>query len=144
METTPAPPLSPVVEDGVVFGDRTKLEIEYFEALHAEVYPETTPYLGAVVDGKWEIRAALARAALAHVLGTLVASGHVVEIAGEPLPTFLAANLYEKSIPPAVERKSRPVQRPAFLVDRPKSDYELQRERQIAKNEAFLNNLGLK
>jgi len=131
---------------GVVFKDRLALETQYFEALDAELFPNS-PYLGRVVGGKWEIRPQHAQLALAHVLGTLVASGHVVEIAGEPMPTFLAAHLYEKSVPPEREKKPRGIharpRQPVFFQDRPKSDYELQREQRIAQNDAMLKQLGL-
>lgn len=124
-----------------VFVGRASLEREHFETSHAG----PSPYLGTVVGERWEIRHELARAALGHVLGSLVRTGHVVEVSDRDEGTgFVAAHLYSKGNPPVVERKQRV--REEFKLphsDLPKSEYELMREENVRRNNEYLKAMGL-
>lgn len=105
--------VSEVKDNKLEFIGRHTLETDYFEALHARAFPAkdgrpAPPYLGAVIGQRWEIRSQVARVALGHVLGTLVRSGHVVEVCDEGEGrAFVAAHVYRKGTPPVLERRPR-------------------------------------
>ncbi|KAH8073663.1 hypothetical protein JL721_2972 [Aureococcus anophagefferens] len=82
-----------------LYWGRAAVETDYYEREHF-AHVADKPYLGRVANGVWEIRPSLAKVALGHVLGTLVHSGHVVELADGG---FVAANLYRRGV--AFERK---------------------------------------
>ena len=78
-----------------LFRGRQHVERAYYEKAHAASLP-AVPYLGRITNGRWEIRGALAKAALGHVLGGLVKTGHVVELADGG---FVAAHRYRRGTP---------------------------------------------
>lgn len=104
---------SEIKDDKMEFVGRHTLETDFFEALHTRTFPAkdgcpAPPYLGAVIGQRWEIRSQMARVALGHVLGTLVRTGHVVEVCDEGEGrAFVAAHLYRKGTPPVLERRPR-------------------------------------
>ncbi|KAH8058347.1 hypothetical protein JL722_6209 [Aureococcus anophagefferens] len=114
-----------------------RAETDYYEREHF-AHVADKPYLGRVANGVWEIRPSLAKVALGHVLGTLVHSGHVVELADGG---FVAANLYRRGV--AFERKRAGGAKDARPdVELELSEYEIQRRERMARNEAMLKSLG--
>ena len=132
-------PLSPPpeVDDRRLYWGRAAVETDYYEREHF-AHVADKPYLGRVANGVWEIRSSLAKVALGHVLGTLVHSGHVVELADGG---FVAANLYRRGV--AFERKRAGGPKDALPdVELELSEYEIQRRERMARNEAMLKSLG--
>ena len=82
-----------------------------------------------------EIRGALAKAALGHVLGGLVKTGHVVELADGG---FVAAHRYRRGTPYERRRLGGPQRVEEVAL----SEYELERRARIERNQAFLASLG--
>jgi hypothetical protein len=135
----PPPPGPAPLEPGPfdlrpVFRGRQHVEKAYYERSHKAALP-SVPYLGRVANGSWEIRGALAKAALGHVLGGLVATGHVVELADGG---FVAAHRYRRGTP--YERRRLGGAHHVEEVEL--SEYELERRARIDRNNAFLASLG--
>ncbi|KAH8097859.1 hypothetical protein JL720_777 [Aureococcus anophagefferens] len=139
----PAPPPAAgarrraVVDERRLYWGRAAVETDYYEREHF-AHVADKPYLGRVANGVWEIRPSLAKVALGHVLGTLVHSGHVVELADGG---FVAANLYRRGV--AFERKRAGGAKDALPdVELELSEYEIQRRERMARNEAMLKSVG--
>ena len=135
----PPPPGPAPLEPGPfdlrpVFRGRQHVEKAYYERSHKAALP-SVPYLGRVANGSWEIRGALAKAALGQVLGGLVATGHVVELADGG---FVAAHRYRRGTP--YERRRLGGAHHVEEVEL--SEYELERRARIERNQAFLASLG--
>jgi hypothetical protein len=117
-----------------LFRGRQHVERAYYEKAHAASLP-SVPYLGRITNGRWEIRGALAKAALGHVLGGLVKTGHVVELADGG---FVAAHRYRRGTPYERRRLGGPQRVEEVAL----SEYELERRARIERNQAFLASLG--
>ena len=128
-------PLEPAPMDvRPLFRGRQHVERAYYEKAHAASLP-SVPYLGRITNGRWEIRGALAKAALGHVLGGLVKTGHVVELADGG---FVAAHRYRRGTPYERRRLGGPQRVEEVAL----SEYELERRARIERNQAFLASLG--
>ena len=128
-------PLEPASMDvRPLFRGRQHVERAYYEKAHAASL-SNVPYLGRITNGRWEIRGALAKAALGHVLGGLVKTGHVVELADGG---FVAAHRYRRGTPYERRRLGGPQRVEGVAL----SEYELERRARIERNQAFLASLG--
>ena len=128
-------PLEPASMDvRPLFRGRQHVERAYYEKAHAASLP-SVPYLGRITNGRWEIRGALAKAALGHVIGGLVKTGHVVELADGG---FVAAHRYRRGTPYERRRLGGPQRVEEVAL----SEYELERRARIERNQAFLASLG--
>ena len=121
---------------------RTRAEVE--DILEAEAATSGQPWLGQLVGGRWEIRPRLQVAALTHVVGGLVDSGHISVLpparTGRSMVLYLASNRYFKGEPfPQQKRKREREPEPEEEL----SELELQRQRNIARNQELLKQLGL-
>ena len=121
---------------------RTRAEVEDF--LEAEAATSGQPWLGQLIGGRWEIRPRLQVAALTHVVGGLVDSGHISVLppsrTGRSMVLYLASNAYLKGEPfPQSKRKREREPEPEEEL----SEFEKQRMRNIARNQELLKQLGL-
>ena len=120
--------------------------VELEEALEAEHAYRGGAWLGQFVAGVWEIRPRAVASALQHVLEGLVACGAVSAVSPQksarPHTIYCAANRYfaGEPFPRASGRKEEEAEEeePEQLAD-----IELERQRNIARNQAILRQLGL-
>lgn len=122
---------------------RTRGEVE--DLLEAEAKEAGRAWLGQLVGGRWEIRSRCVQDALTHVTSSLVDSGHVSVLppahTGRSMVLYLARNRYFKGEPfPHNKRKREP---PPPQEEEELSEFELQRQRNIARNQELLKQLGL-
>ena len=122
---------------------RTRAEVE--DLLEAEAAEAGRAWLGQLVGGRWEIRPRCVAAALTHVANSLVDSGHINVLppahSGRARVLYLARNLYFPGEPfPQTKRKR---EAPPPFEEEELSEFEHQRLRNIARNQALLAQLGL-
>jgi hypothetical protein len=131
------------------FDRRVDLE----EALEKEASDEGGAWLGQLVGGLWQIRPRAVMPALLHVLQGLVATGAVCalppQLTGKPHTIYLAANSYFAGEafprPPALggQKRAREEEEDEEEVEEPLADIELERLRNIQRNQEILRQLGL-
>ena len=132
-------------QDAAVTG-RAELE----EVLEEEGRAAGTPWLGQLgADGVWEIRGRSVGEALEWVVGELVAEGLVRCISGEDVgkgtgPLFSVANLYVRGEPfPRAKKAREDDEEEEAEEEEELCDFEVQRQRNIARNQELLRQLGL-
>ena len=107
-------------------------------------------WLGQVTNGQWEIRSRAVMPALMQVLNDLVDSGLVrtlsASASGKATTQFVVANRYAKGEPfPRREREKKDGADEGEEAEEEEElcDFELQRKRNIARNQELLRQLGL-
>ena len=131
-----------------VFDRRADLE----DSLEAEAESlGAKPWLGQLVRGEWQIDSRRAPRAIQYVLGVLESLGLVAclqpEKIGKAYPMYIVCNRYWKGEPfpkPPVERKARrraPVEEEEGEEDL--ADIEIERRKNIERNQEILRQLGL-
>eukprot|EP00326_Haptolina_ericina_P041878 CAMPEP_0181244370 /NCGR_PEP_ID=MMETSP1096-20121128/42824_1 /TAXON_ID=156174 ORGANISM="Chrysochromulina ericina, Strain CCMP281" /NCGR_SAMPLE_ID=MMETSP1096 /ASSEMBLY_ACC=CAM_ASM_000453 /LENGTH=217 /DNA_ID=CAMNT_0023340915 /DNA_START=1 /DNA_END=654 /DNA_ORIENTATION=- len=120
-------------------------ELEDF--LEQEAARQGRAWLGQLIGGAWEVRPKQALPALQMVVDDLVASGLVRPIgsveSGKPVTNYLVANRYVSGTPFPVPKKQ--TQKPVREAPQEEElcDFELERQRNIARNMELLKQLGL-
>ena len=123
-----------------------RLDLE--EALEREARARGTEWLGQLVEGVWEIRPRCVLPALSSVLQGLVATGAITAIppekSGRAHVMYLAANRYYAGeafprVLSGVKRKHEEEPEPEEEL----ADIEVERLRNIKRNQEILRSLGL-
>jgi len=99
-------------------------------------------------DGEWEIRRRAVDEAIETVLADLVAAGLVRALPGEAIgkgssTVYVAANRYVRGEPFAVDRARKAAKDEKEEEEEDLCDFELERKRNIERNQALLRELGL-
>ena len=123
---------------------------ELEEMLENEALLAGGAWLGQLVGGMWEIRSKAVLPALAHVLQGLVATGAVCALppqhSGKAHILYIAANLYCAGEAFPRSKRAREVEadeQEAEPEPEEMADIEIERARNIARNNEILRQLGL-
>ena len=106
------------------------------------------PWLGQLVGGQWEIRRGAVDAALEWVMAELVGEGLVRSVPAEECgkgsgALFAAANLYVRGEPFPRKAGAKKEEDEEPEEEEELCDFEIQRQRNIARNQELLRQLGL-
>ena len=118
------------------------------DALENEAAAAGSAWLGQIVGGVWEIRQRAVLPALNRVLTGLVATGAVCAVppqkSGRAHMIYLAANQYFAGEEfPRPSSQKRPREEPVVEPEEELADIELERLRNIQRNQEILRQLGL-
>ena len=120
------------------------------ETLENEALLAGGAWLGQLVGGMWEIRSKAVPAALAHVLQGLVATGAVCALppqhSGKSHMLYIVANQYCAGEAYPRSKRAREVEADeaeAEAEPEEMADIEIERARNIARNNEILRQLGL-
>jgi hypothetical protein len=121
---------------------------ELEELLEEEGRQVGRPWLGQLVDGEWEIRPHAVSDALEWVVGQLVGEGLVRAISAEECGKgagvlLTPANLYVRGEPFPRRGKDKDEEEEVEEEEEDLSAFELERKRNIARNQDILRQLGL-
>ena len=130
---------------GAVVGE-CKSRVQLEELLENEAARAGGVWLGQLAAGRWELRGREVNPALERVLDGLIARGLVRAIppaqSGKQVTMYAAANRYATGEPfprPKVERPVNEVE----VVEEELCELEIERARNIARNQEILRQLGL-
>ena len=122
--------------------------VQVEDALENEAAAAGSAWLGQIVGGVWEIRQRAVLPALNRVLTGLVATGAVYAVppqkSGRAHMIYLAANQYFAGEEfPRPSSQKRPREEPEVEPEEELADIELERLRNIQRNQEILRQLGL-